>query len=47
MGLNLDEKANANQIDREGCISMPESRLHAWVIPTQEGLMLARLAAGI
>jgi len=47
MGLTLDEKANATQIDREGCITTGSSRLSAFVIPTQEGLMLARLAAGV
>jgi acetate kinase len=47
MGLTLDEKANAQHVDAEGCISTHNSRLTAWVIPTQEGLMLARLAASV
>ncbi len=45
MGLDLDEAANAQQIDREVCITSKDSRLRAYVVPTQEGRMLARLAA--
>jgi acetate kinase len=45
MGLNLDAAVNATLIDTEGSITTRDSRLQAYVIPTQEGLMLARLAA--
>jgi acetate kinase len=40
-GLDLDDDANDTLIDIEGLLSKPESRLQAWVIPTQEGLQLA------
>ena len=40
-GLELDNDANDNLIDAEGLLSKPESRLKAWVIPTQEGLQMA------
>ena len=43
MGLDLDEAANAGMHDgAEGRISRPESRLAAWVIPTDEELLIAR-----
>jgi acetate kinase len=43
MGLKLDEKSNAEQINgREGLISAPDSRLAAYVIPTDEELLIAR-----
>ena len=41
-GLDLDDDANDTLIDIEGLLSKPESRLQAWVIPTQEGLQLAQ-----
>jgi acetate kinase len=42
-GLKLDESANAALTGgREGLISSPESRLKAYVIPTDEELMIAR-----
>lgn len=40
-GLELDDKANEDLIDAEGLLSKPESRLKAWVIPTQEALQMA------
>ena len=40
-GLELDHKANETLIDPEGLLSNLESRLQAWVIPTEEGLQLA------
>ena len=40
-GLEFDSDANDNLIDAEGLLSKPESRLKAWVIPTQEGLQMA------
>jgi acetate kinase len=40
-GLELDRQANDTLIDSEGLLSNLESRLQAWVIPTEEGLQLA------
>jgi acetate kinase len=42
LGLDLDPKLNAETIDREGCITRAGSRIEAWVIPTEEELMMAR-----
>jgi acetate kinase len=42
LGLALDEKANAARGPR---ISTPSSRVAAWVIPTNEELMIARHTA--
>lgn len=43
MGLDLDEEANARTVGgREGPISREGSRLEAWVIPTDEELLIAR-----
>jgi acetate kinase len=43
MGLELDERANVEAVGGvEACISTPESRLAAWVIPTDEELLIAR-----
>jgi acetate kinase len=39
VGILLDEKANA---DGGPCISVPWSQVSAWVIPTDENLMVAR-----
>lgn len=44
-GLVLDEEANAR--GGEGCITRPESRISAWVIPTNEELVIARDTARI
>lgn len=44
-GVVLDRKQNNETIDREGAITTPESSVQVWVIPTQEGLMIAREAA--
>ena len=42
LGIDLDEDAN----DRKGpCLSRPGSRVSAWVIPTNEELMIARHTA--
>jgi acetate kinase len=41
-GAVLDRQRNNNTIDREAPITTPESSLPVWVIPTQEGLMMAR-----
>ena len=43
LGLNLDSDANRATVgDREGRISSDDSRLAAWVIPTDEELLIAR-----
>jgi acetate kinase len=43
MGLRLDEKANAGAKDgKEAKISLSDGRLQAWVIPTNEELLIAR-----
>ena len=43
MGLALDADANATRINgREGLITTADSKLGAWVIPTDEELMIAR-----
>ena len=39
LGIDLDADANAR---RGPCISRPGSRVSAWVIPTNEELMIAR-----
>jgi acetate kinase len=39
LGIELDEKANTGKGPR---ISRPKSRVSAWVIPTNEELMIAR-----
>jgi acetate kinase len=44
LGLVLDPALNADMRGREGRISREGSRLHAYVIPTDEGLMMAHLA---
>jgi acetate kinase len=40
-GLTLDRDRNQQTIDQAGRISTDESRLHAYVIPVEEGLMIA------
>jgi len=44
LGLELDPAQNADLVGREGRISRERSRLDAYVIPTDEGLMMAHLA---
>jgi acetate kinase len=44
-GLTLDAARNERTIDREGRITTDDSRLHAYVIPTQEGLLIAQQVA--
>jgi acetate kinase len=44
LGLRFDPERNATLIDREGEISHDDSRLHAFVIPSEEGLMIAHQA---
>lgn len=42
-GLHIDEAANVQMVGgHEGCISTPESSLQAWVVPTDEELLIAR-----
>ena len=41
-GLKLDEKRNQHMVGSEGQISTDDSRLHAFVIPTDEELLIAR-----
>jgi acetate kinase len=41
-GLRLDEKKNHQMAGLEGQISTNDSRLHAFVIPTDEELLIAR-----
>ncbi len=41
-GLNLDQGRNEQMVAREGQISTDDSTLNAWVIPTDEELLIAR-----
>lgn len=40
-GLNMDASANDSMAGKEGCISRAGATLQAWVIPTDEELMVA------
>lgn len=43
MGMHVDSGANTSQVrGAEGRITTDDSRLHAWVIPTDEELLIAR-----
>ena len=43
LGMHIDDAANGRTVDgAEGRISTDDSRLHAWVIPTNEELLIAR-----
>ncbi|AHG91323.1 Acetate kinase [Gemmatirosa kalamazoonensis] len=42
LGLTLDAERNAAAVGREGKISTDDARLAAWVIPTDEELLIAR-----
>lgn len=44
LGLNFDPERNAATVDREGQITRNGSRVHAYVIPTKEALMIAHEA---
>jgi acetate kinase len=44
LGILFDSERNAEVIDRPGRITRQDSPIHAWVIPTQEALMMAHLA---
>ena len=41
-GLTVDENQNQQTVGREGRISTDGSKLHAWAIPTDEELLIAR-----
>jgi acetate kinase len=41
-GLTIDASQNQRTVGREGRIGTKESKLHAWVIPTNEELLIAR-----
>lgn len=41
-GAILDRDRNRDTVDREGPITTTESKLPVWVIPTEEGLMIAK-----
>ena len=41
-GLRVDEEKNQSMVGSEGQISSDDSRLHAYVIPTDEELLIAR-----
>ena len=41
-GLTLDDNRNKEMVGLEGQISCNDSRLHAFVIPTDEELLIAR-----
>jgi acetate kinase len=41
-GLTIEASQNSQTVGREGRISPEGSRLHAWVIPTNEELLIAR-----
>jgi acetate kinase len=45
VGLEFDAGRNQQVIDREGVISRDGSRVQAWVIPTEENLLIAHEAA--
>lgn len=48
LGLTLDPARNAELVDgKTGCLTTPESRLAAWVIPTDEELLIARDTARV
>lgn len=47
LGLELDEEANERGSGAARRISMPQSRVAAWVIPTNEELMIARQLAAL
>ncbi len=45
LGLEFDADRNQSVIDREGVISRDGSRIEAWVIPTEENLLIAHEAS--
>ncbi len=47
LGITIDQQRNNSVVDQEGIISTPDSLLKAWVIPTEEALMVAHEAASV
>jgi len=41
LGIELDEELNATTIQQEACISSQESSVQVWVVPTDEGQVVA------
>lgn len=41
-GAVLDRQRNSDTVDREAPITTPESSIQVWVVPAQEGLMMAK-----
>jgi acetate kinase len=46
-GLEIDEERNVQVVGSEGLISKPRSRIHGYVIPTDEEMLIARDTASI
>jgi acetate kinase len=46
-GLELDPERNAMVVGCEGCISTPDARIHAYVIPSDEEVLIARETASL
>ena len=42
MGVKVDHDLNLKYDHGEGCFSTPDSKVEAWVIPTNEELLIAR-----
>jgi len=47
LGIKLDNEKNFAQNGKEGDISLPDSRVKVWIVPTNEELMIARDTAEI
>jgi acetate kinase len=45
LGMYLDEERNAEVVQQEACISTEDSKAQVWVIPTDEGLIVAEETA--
>ena len=43
-GVSFDQERNREMVDREGRITYDNSRLHVYVIPSEEELMIAHEA---
>ncbi len=46
-GIRLDAAANGAADEGERCISAPDSRAEAWVIPVDEAAILAEAAVSV
>jgi acetate kinase len=42
LGLKLDKARNKATVGSEGCISTADARVHAYVIPVDEAIIIAR-----